>query len=48
MRQNRGMTDEKRLALLNEYLSSDKSKRRPQTSLNVVLRKKTVFQMAVF
>ena len=28
MRQNRGMTDEKRLALLNEYLSSDKSKRR--------------------
>ena len=28
MRDNRGMTDEKRLALLNEYLSSGKSKRR--------------------
>ena len=26
MRDNRGMTDEKRMALLQEYLSSDKSK----------------------
>jgi len=38
MRKNRGMTDDKRLALLNEYLSSGKSKTAFEYNRGTVLK----------